>query len=378
MKRIVAYDKNGDIRAKYRTIKVAAKEFNTTVYYIKKALLNNRQVKGIKFMYESEYQEALSNNKKLGWGRPYEPKRKLTKEELVERESNREYRLINLMINYKEWAKTLLDWFLELGKRYKERGDYNIYPTIIAEFYNNPKDKEIALFSTLMLSENENLYSQVADMRKIITAHPFDWFKRRGFVSLSTGAKQHKKLTGNAFCEYWKIAKMFDRLWHIMYDDDGQPTGYTFKNFFTAYSKSHISINIRNYLNGSSGAADELQITEYKVRLLLFVLCKSDGIGMGLWSVPPRSIKVPISRGMQKFLRMLFPHFSRCGDIDDIICGLGFRSEFLYIFLGWVELCKIYPKETERFVYIYSGWLKEKRLEYRRPSKWLVIMPPML
>lgn len=378
MKRIVAYNKSGDLVAKYRTIKVVAKEFDTTAYFIRKALLGNKQVKGIKFMYEVDYERAIENHEKIGWGMPYQPKRKYTKEKILEKESEKAYRRINRMNNFREWAKTLLDWFSKLGERYKERGDYNIYPTIIADFYEKAKDKEIALFSSLMLSENDNLYSQVADMRQIITSHPFQWFKRRGFVSLSTGSKQHKKLTGNAFCEYWKIAKMFDRLWHIMFDDNGEPTGYTFQEFFTAYDKRPLCENIRKYLNGHSKAADELQITDYKVRLLLFVLCKSDGIGMGLWNVPPRSVKVPISRGMQKFLRMLFPDYSKCGDIDEIIDGLGFRSNFLYVFLGWVELCKLYPQETERFVNIYSGWHKDKRIEYRRPSKWLFIFPPML
>lgn len=99
---------------------------------------------------------------------------------------------------------------------------------------------------------------------------------------------------------------------------------------------------------------------------------------MGLWDVPPRSIKVPVSHGMKKFMKIIFPDYLRCGDMDNAIDGLGFRSEFMYIFWGWVELCKLYPKETERFVSIYTGWHKDKRIEYRRPSKWMVIFPPML
>ena len=109
MKRIVAYNKSGDLVAKYRTIKVVAKEFDTTAYFIRKALLGNKQVKGIKFMYEVDYERAIENHEKIGWGIPYQPKRKYTKEEILEKESEKAYRRINRMNNFREWAKTLLD-----------------------------------------------------------------------------------------------------------------------------------------------------------------------------------------------------------------------------------------------------------------------------
>lgn len=252
-------------------------------------------------------------------------------------------------------------WMRELVAEYKAHGSFPIMTTLLGDYYRGKKDKEIALFATLLMSDEKKVYEQIQDMRRLITEHPRDWLKERGFVDLSIGDRQNKRLVGNYRCEYWKLARLMNILYEALYGD------YAGKSLEDSFSNGSIFV--------SELYDSELEIEEVRLRLLSLVLKTPDGLGRGLWCKYPSEVKCPVTVEIRKFLRLWFPNYQVYGSEDDAIklFGLDRESDFFYAWLAWKELEKKEPLQCERYVLRYAKWYKN--FCDMRKQKWDMVLP---
>lgn len=257
---------------------------------------------------------------------------------------------------HRSWLKELVAW-------YKAKGEFPLFPTFIADYYADPKDKEIALFTTLLMSDNDRIYEQVQDMRSLITDRPYKWFKERGFVSLSLGANQQKALVGNRLCRYWKIAHLMNCLYGLA---DGAKGQGTFEKHFTDGAKDSLDELKRL----------ELHIGDYRLRFLSLVLRTSDGFGAGLWDSCQPNVRCPLTENVREFLTMWFPDYRTSGLTEDEAVsqfGMEMDCDFFYAMLAWKELCRKKPKECKIYARKYRTWYDLGR--EKRKGRWLGVIP---
>lgn len=250
---------------------------------------------------------------------------------------------------FDEFAAFHKRWLRELVAKYKERGEFPIYPTQIIEYYPDNADKEIAVFATLCMSwKNGKELEQISDMRKIMGEHPAQWFRERGFVVLSIGREQNNKIEGYAGGKYWKVAKVFD----LLYDElltrgrDMLPSEAFKANKFTEFCKK-------------VGDVCELTDIDYKRSIVELVMRTKDGIGRGLW--PYRSTqKCPNTKDIRKYLKLWFPYFNnRFWTFDEAVrlFQLEHDYDFFYAWLAHEELARINPKACRQYLQRYkSRW----------------------
>lgn len=236
-------------------------------------------------------------------------------------------------------------WLRELVARYKERGEFPVYPTQIIEYYPDKEDKEIAIFAALCMSwTNGKELDQIAAMRKIMGEHPAQWFRERGFVVLSIGREQDKAIEGYAGGKYWKVAKVFD----LLYDECRK----------TLPSKTFKGNKFNDYCDKVSSVCGIPGI-DYKRSIMEIVLRTTDGIGRGLW-LSRKTLKCPDSADIRKYIKLWFPYFkSHLWTFDEAVhlFGLEYDYDFFYAWLAHNELARINPKACRQYLQRYlSRW----------------------
>jgi hypothetical protein len=276
---------------------------------------------------------------------------------------NRRKNVAEYFLNF---SKSHLPWLQELAERYKNCGEFPMIPMVILpSYYEDAKDKEVAVFAALLLKEDGD-FGRIQAFKTMLGESPWEWFEKREFVKLSLGTVQNERTGG---VEGWKIAKVFDKLWKECHITDYEITN--FDNPWKTYKQSCVSsignmvkaisktqrcslFDVLTYLLEDCGVGNYF----YKLRLLLQVLGTSDGIGIGLWDVGAEDLKCPIAAGLKDFVKMWFPDFGRAGDIDHAIRLFGFDREcdFFYAWMGYKELQKRNPEGCSLYATRYMSW----------------------
>ena len=235
-------------------------------------------------------------------------------------------------------------WFLELVRTYKERADFPVFPTAIADFYTDRRDKEIALMSTLCMNWEMDGYTQIDSMRRLIGEHPWEWFESREFVYISTGSQQDKKLWGCGV-KYWQIARLFDRLYDL-YKKNGSLEGC-----FPATKDSKFE----GFAEKTLTEIERPKQWQYKASVIEIVLRTSDGIGLGLWKNYKAGVKCPRRKEIKDFLKMWIADFCKEWDFDETIRWFGFDADvdFFYFWLAWTALARRKPRECSKLTTVF-------------------------
>lgn len=257
-------------------------------------------------------------------------------------------------LNTSRWHR---EWLKELARRYKERGEFPMMPMVVLpSYYNSILDKEIALFSALLIKDDAE-FEQIREFRNLLGDNPKEWFDKRGFVRLGIGWVQDKR-TGGVL--NWKIAKLLNRLW------DEQ---LTIKQIAEIERCSYF--DVLTYLVEDCGVGDYF----YKLRLLLMIAATFDGFGLGLWTVDQSELKCPLTSDVRLFLQTWFPNYRTYGSVDDAIRLFGFERDcdFFYAYLGYKELQKRNPKKCSECATRYLSWYDKGT--YRKPHRWREIIP---
>lgn len=266
-------------------------------------------------------------------------------------------------------------WLHELAQKYKERGEFPLMAMVILpSYYDDKKDKEIAVFAGLLISDGETIghttFDKVAAFRKMLGDSPWEWFAERKFVVLSIGRNQNKRTGG---IENWRIAKLFDFLWEEscgntatyrtiaeVVDDIARAQRCSYFDVFT-YLLENCSVG--NYF--------------YKLRLLQIVLCSGDGFGLSLWENhnAQDTLRCPLTTEIRQFVETWFPNYRRYGSVDDAIRLFGFEVEadFFYAWLGYKELQKRNPGGCRLYATKYTEWY-EWGIR-KKPYQWREVIP---
>ena len=278
-----------------------------------------------------------------------------------EREDVRKKNVAEYFFDFSKWHRP---WLQELADAYKKRGEFGIHQFMLADYYTVPKDKELALFASLVVSENDNVLMQVQHLREILTDSPTQWYKNRGFVWLGMGCNQDKHINGGG-APYWRLARLMQRMWSIDYslyyeNDDGT------KDLCLALDVESEVLSIIRGGNSSPFAALTYLFTDSGVRnplwsynLLLLRLFRSDGLGMGLWGHGTETLLCPWRSEMTQFLATWFPDFRRySSNRQDCVKLFGLKDDvdFFYAYMGYKELQKRSPKECSEYATTYLRW----------------------
>ncbi len=253
------------------------------------------------------------------------------------------------------------EWLYELAARYKAAvspcGDTQgtvaapfVPMNILPSFYSVVENMEIAAFAALLLKDDAG-FEEIQELRGMLGNSPMEWFKNREFVGLSVGRMQDKRTGG---VENWKIAKLFDRLWHECYGDT--ETHGTIGAAVSAIAKTqHCQLfDALTYLFEDCGVGSY----NYKLRLLLMILGTRGGIGLDLWDIPKDELLCPLASGIRQFVQTWFPDHGRYGGLNDAIKLFGFEGDcdFLYAYWGYKELQKRSPNESGQYSTRYNTW----------------------
>lgn len=271
-----------------------------------------------------------------------------------------------------DFTKHHRPWLKELAQKYKERGEFPLLPMVILpSYYEDARDKEVAVFAGLLISDGETIghstFDKVSAFKRLLGDSPWDWFAERKFVGLSLGKNLHKRTGG---VENWKIAKLMDRLWQECCSETA--THRTLEDVVAGIARAqHCSyFDVLTYLLEDCSVGNY----EYKLRLLLQILVCSDGFSLGLWSVDPSVLKCPLTHDLRLFVETWFPDYRRYGSVDDAISlfGVG-ETDFFYAWLGYKELQKRNPKGCSIYATRYRSWYECGF--NAKPYRWRKIMP---
>lgn len=262
-------------------------------------------------------------------------------------------------------------WLIELAGRYKAKGDFPLFAvSILPSYYEDVRDKEVAAFACLLINDSEKTFERVSVFRKMFGKSPWEWFEKRMFVGLSVGKRQNYRTAGIL---NRKIAELFGRLWDECHAEEEssfvRPIGDTVIaiaderacSFYDALVYLLEGCFVGNY--------------QYKLRLFLLILARSDGFSIGLWTIEPSELKCPVTRELRMFLETFFPDYRRYGDIDDAISLFGFDCDcdFFYAYLGYRELQRRNPSECGECATRYMSWYLCGTV--MKPNKWRGIIP---
>lgn len=249
-----------------------------------------------------------------------------------------------------DFARFHFKWLRELVAAYKERGIYPVYPTQIIEYYPDERDKIVAIFSVFVMSwNNDKELEQIASMRELIGDHPWQWFEKREFVTLSVGRNQDKHINGYKYGLYWKIAKVYDLLWDECHQGNSVhiPSEVLTPKRFDKFCEKIEKVC-------------ELQHMDWKKSIVELVLMTDDGIGRDLWHPRRRVPRCPYSLAMAKYMKIWFPDWGTYlwkWDEAVKLFALEKPYDFFYAWLAHQELAKFNPLGCKQYATRYkSRW----------------------
>lgn len=250
-------------------------------------------------------------------------------------------------------------WMQELADAFKARGRFGIHLFALCDGYNDPLDKEVAAFASLMLTKNpETRLLQQHELRELIGEHPYkEFLMNRKFVELSMGNNQTVRLY-KSFNQWHELADVISCLYDIVeaYGNTGEAIRTIMKRKrlldpFMALSTLLMRIDITS--------------RQYKLNLLLMYMAQKDGIGCGVWDIDTSRLLCPENKDMIEFLELWFPDYSRCGfTFDKALDLFGFRNQtdFFYAYMGFNVLKMANTEETLRYVKHYQNKYNNRTL----------------
>lgn len=259
---------------------------------------------------------------------------------------------------FKDISKGITPWLHDITAQYLRRGRFPVMPYVIADYYDVVDDKIIAtLISCLFVCLKAPICMyEISNLRMLFGEHPFkDFYVERRYTLMSTGEnqKKHIGLYNSAF--YWVISKVVDSLWETQGKYLGLPLGQIFKRLLYG--------NTPNQALSSMIDWHYVKNADYRINLLLIVLCTADGIGRDLWHEPQiaNQLDVPEDIGFRKFVSLLYPRYKSYGFTErEVASLLGFERyiDLWYCYNAYMEAVERSPYGVSRFMRRYHSQLK--------------------
>lgn len=362
MRRCVAIDKDGNLEFSFRTIKEAGLSIGLTPAKVRRAIVEKKLAGGYKWLYESDYLAIVSkgNRNLLAWGgkrqkRECSPMHEETKEKIRKTKMrNRMYRDRILRETWKKFSPYHIRWLHDLKDTWLAHPELGIRPAILADYYQDKRDKEIAGLASLLITPASNCYDAVLKYRRIVGEHPWAWFERRVFCQVE----------GLRESELARIVAFFDEWWVECFKYGGYSSiEDCVRNLSERDGMTYLEIMER------VSRARYVRVKRSRLGELLLVFSKCEGLGIGLWDLDREKVEIPPSFLMKSFLRTWMPDFMRFGSAEEAIDLFGMdRVDFFYCALAYEALKKVRPKECSRYASFFQAeWLHFSDV---RPSVW--------
>lgn len=293
-------------------------------------------------------------------------------EKALKKIQNAEYKRKSTIDFFRDYGKHHIAWMKELVYKYKKRGEYPFFPTIIADYYTNKRDKEVALLMTACIKwDSETVFKQVRSMRNILGDSPYLWLRNQDYKALGLPRNQETKVDGYRRGHYWKVSQFAQKIYDLC-DEHG---GFlSFEQVFTdIHLPSFIDRMCKEFDFGGQG---------YRGRMIDMALRIDNGIGKGIWSIPDGyNVLCPVTPEMSVFVQNWLPEFKKQKNArfnltyEDAVSLYDFDSDtdFLYAYLGWNELCRKHPTECGLYAAKYPVWYKMAAVKH--PFEWRRIQP---
>lgn len=242
-----------------------------------------------------------------------------------------------------DFAQYHYAWLIEIGKRWKARGEYSFDRFSLMDYYTDGKDIEAAGYISLLTYDNPKLPEQIAELHNIIGDHPWDYIENRDFIVLSNPYVANEVLPGSMRRKY-DLFNLLDWVWGFYFDHSEPLT--TLKGIV------------------------KIQEEQYAFDMLKMRMTKRDGIGKGVWPDDDDEMACPISNDMLKLIRIFYPK----GDIsglpldaniaNDVLQFIGFDdpTEFVYTYQGYRRMERLMPEAMERNEKIFQKRFRERNL----------------
>lgn len=291
-----------------------------------------------------------------------------------------EIRKKNVTEFFKDFSRLHREWLQALSDKVKERGEFGIHKFMLADYYQQLKDKELALFVSLIVSENGDILQQVGHLRELLGDSPTNMYNSRSFVRFGTGKNRDKRINGSQQ-PMWKLANVLSRVWDIEHPTVGGHAPTVWKDY-TDF-ESEVLQTMRTTRTNAFGALthflSDIGVGQFywNLNFLALRLFRCDGLGMSLWGRGDEELLCPWNSELTLFLKTWFPDYRRVGTPEFCVKQFELRDDvdFFYAWLGYKELQKKKPKECSKLATTYHNWY-ESGLK-RKPYKWREILLPL-
>ena len=221
-------------------------------------------------------------------------------------------------------------WLREIGRLWKERGEYSLDRFSLMDYYDDDGDIETAGYVSLLTQDNDRLHDQITELRNIIGPHPWQWMKERRFLILAQPEQMNQRILGTNH-SMADIYNVMDWLWHHWFAEGGADYGLD----------EVVSI----------------QEPAYAMDMLSMRLAKNDGMGRGVYPDMNDGLACPINRDMLQLIRVYYPLGGEKGlrkvdanTADDVLSFMGYddTTEFVYTYQGYRQMERVIPEAMER------------------------------
>lgn len=368
-RRCLAIASDGSPVSVFSSLKDAAYSYNVQPSRIWNAITTRQILLELMWMYEEDYFKVLENGKEssLAWGKNQKkPKRKRGKMSDAIREKialtksrNSAYCRNAIFKFYKEFSTFHVDWMKRLKNAFLSINDFGIRPELLADYYTDIRDKEIALLASLIVPFGDKCLPTVMSLRSTMGETPWEWFKNRGFYN-ATGL--NRMMSANLFTlldSWWEECFKFGS-----YDSIEKCVA----------SKSELyGISLLNVIEKISKGKMKT-ISHMRMALFLLICSHSDGLGQGLWNIPRERVILPITGGLKGFLQTWLPDFTRVGSPDECVSLFDMDTiDFYYCHLAYERLKICRPKECSQYASFFHNAYTH-RVKYNQ-KKWESMFP---
>lgn len=362
MRPCVAIDKDDRIVKEFNAIKEASEYCGYPPDRVRKAIVHNYILGGLRWMYEEDYHNAMERKKRQILAlrkleNPQRRRRKMSEETKKQIHKttlrNREYKQFTFERVYVAFAKEHIEWMKELKDKFLSLNDFDVMPHILADYYADLRDKEIALLASLLITTGEPCIRRVMRFHKLLGDHPWEWFKNRQFSNMK------EVVIG----ERLNIFSFFDAWWCecFKYQTCNSIKECLFK-CSEKYRKQPLDMMV-------SICEKNRRLSRVRFALILLVCSDAEGLGQGLWGIPRDLVRIPIVGKLTSFLQTWIPDYKRYSVSDGCPALFDMDSiDFYYCYLAYERLKHMRPKECSAYATFYRRRYDSK--EYTSQSTW--------
>ena len=237
-------------------------------------------------------------------------------------------------------ARYVYPWLIELGEKAKK---HNIMPLSLSDFYDNPKEIEVAAILDLALPVcHKDNY--VLILKNTLNGNLWEKATTRNFMEFNSTIPIMKKV------ERFRVFNIFDWIWSVVERDK-----VSLEDAILA-ERGIIERRHKELLSNVVSLGD----FEYRLDLLIARMTLN-----GIWATIDKAhLSCPLNSKARNLLRVMYPLTSKIRPLDEnyVIEFIGFKQpiDFMYAYLGYERVRALHPTLVNKFEKKLYKWWSDK------------------